>query len=89
MTITNYKTISEGTTNELSVAVQAAIADGWQPLGRQYAHGNLYSQAVVKGSPDGFTPGVAVADATDEPSAVTQLNALLASLRAAGLLASA
>jgi hypothetical protein len=31
--------------------------------------------------------GLAVADATDEPTAVTQLNALLASLRTAGLLA--
>lgn len=33
-------------------------------------------------------PGAAVADATDEPSAVTQLNALLASLRAAKLIQS-
>lgn len=31
--------------------------------------------------------GTAVADATDEASAVTQLNALLASLRTAGLIA--
>jgi hypothetical protein len=35
----------------------------------------------------GFTPAAAVANATDEPSAVTQLNALLASLRAAGVIA--
>lgn len=34
-----------------------------------------------------FTPGAAVADATDEASAVTQLNALLASLRTAGIIA--
>lgn len=33
------------------------------------------------------TQGVAVANATDEASAVTQLNALLASLRTAGLIA--
>lgn len=33
-----------------------------------------------------FTPGAAVADATDEATAVTQLNALLASLRAAGII---
>jgi hypothetical protein len=34
-----------------------------------------------------FEQGAAVANATDEPSAVTQLNALLASLRAAGTIA--
>lgn len=34
-----------------------------------------------------ITKGVAVANATDEPSAVTQLNALLASLRTAGIIA--
>lgn len=33
-----------------------------------------------------FTPGSAVADATDETEAVTQLNALLASLRTAGVI---
>lgn len=89
MAITDYKTISEGTTNELSAAVQEAISAGWQPFGHQYAHGNLYSQAVVKGTPDDFSPGTAVADATDAPSAVDRLNDLLASLRAAGILASA
>lgn len=35
-----------------------------------------------------MTSGVAVADATDEATAVTQLNALLASLRTAGVIAS-
>lgn len=35
----------------------------------------------------GVKKGVAVANATDEASAVTQLNALLASLRAAGTIA--
>lgn len=34
------------------------------------------------------TPGVAVADATDEATAVTQLNALLASLRDANFIES-
>jgi hypothetical protein len=34
-----------------------------------------------------MTKGVAVANATDEASAVTQLNALLASLRTAGVIA--
>jgi len=36
-----------------------------------------------------LSPAGAVADATDEASAVTQLNALLASLRAAGIIAGA
>lgn len=35
----------------------------------------------------GVKRGVAVVNATDEPSAVTQLNALLASLRTAGVIA--
>ena len=43
------------------------------------------SQIVAAGTP--FTPGSAVTDATDEATAVTQLNALLASLRAAGVIA--
>lgn len=34
-----------------------------------------------------FTKGAAVANATDAASAITQLNALLASLRAAGIIA--
>ena len=43
----------------------------------------------VQDKPTTFPPtqGVAVADATDEASAVTQLNALLASLRASGAIA--
>lgn len=35
------------------------------------------------------TPGVAVANATDATDVITQLNALLASLRSAGLIKSA
>lgn len=43
------------------------------------------TQIDAAGTP--FTPGSAVADATDEATAVTQLNALLASLRTAGVIA--
>lgn len=43
--------------------------------------------AQIDAAASSFTPGAAVADATDEASAVTQLNALLASLRAAGIIA--
>lgn len=43
------------------------------------------TQIDAAGTP--FSPGTAVADATDEATAVTQLNALLASLRAAGVIA--
>lgn len=44
------------------------------------------TQIDAAGTP--FTPGAAVADAADETEVVTQLNALLASLRAAGVIAS-
>src|SRR5690625_1997966 len=45
--------------------------------------------ADVGALPDDYTPpqGAAVSDAADESDAVTQLNALLASLRAAGIIA--
>lgn len=42
------------------------------------------TQIDAAGTP--FTPGSAVVDATDEATAVTQLNALLASLRTAGVI---
>ena len=47
------------------------------------------SAADVGALPDSYSPpqGAAVSDAADESDAVTQLNALLASLRAAGIIA--
>lgn len=40
----------------------------------------------IEAAGSSFTPGVAVENATDEASAVTQLNALLASLRTVGVI---
>lgn len=48
-----------------------------------------YTLPAASASLGGVLQGAAVADATDEASAVTQLNALLAALRASGALAAA
>jgi hypothetical protein len=153
MAYTNYSAVQARNTTDLAVFVNAAIADGWQPLGAPtLADDGMLVQALVKGAPSGgsgevtaaditdattvgrdvltaadaaaartaigagtsdltlgttastakagdYTPpnaatgtrglvlmGAAVADATDGTDVVTQFNALLASLRAAGSL---
>lgn len=155
MAYTDYSAVQARNTTDLAIAVNAAIADGWQPLAAPTlaANGTLV-QPLVKGTPSGggsgavtaaditdatavgrdvltaanaaaarsaigagtsnltigttastakagnYTPpnaatgtrglvlmGAAVTDATDGDDVVDQLNALLASLRTAGSLA--
>lgn len=47
---------------------------------------NYTLPAAVTGTIGGVNKGVAVVDATDAASAITQVNALLASLRTAGVI---
>ena len=128
MAYTDYSAVQARNSTDLILFVNAAIADGWQPLGTPSPAGDgSMVQALVKGTPSGgggsgsvsssditdasavgidvltaidasaaraaigagtssIVAGAAVADATDEASAVTQLNALLASLRTSGAL---
>ena len=99
MAITDYRIIKDWE-DGIADAVKAAIADGWQPIGEpQYDSNGTVRQVLIKGA---YNTGVsqpasttqagavkqagAVADATDETDVVAQLNALLAGLRAAGVL---
>lgn len=92
MAIEEYKYIRVFGLDRFNAAVNEAIADGFQPRGPTTVFdGKEYGIAVFKGADEGgpggegFTPGPAVEDA-DEETVVDQLNALLASLRAAGLI---
>lgn len=79
----------------LTAAAVGALPDDYTPPAApvQSVNGETgavqLSAADVGALPDSYSPpqGAAVSDAADESDAVTQLNALLASLRAAGIIA--
>src|SRR5690625_1434556 len=80
---------------QLTAADVGALPDDYTPPAApvQSVNGETgavqLSAADVGALPDSYSPpqGAAVSDAADESDAVTQLNALLASLRAAGIIA--
>lgn len=79
----------------LTAADVGALPDSYTPPAAPVQSVNGQTGAVtlaaadVGALPDSYSPpqGAAVSDAEDESDAVTQLNALLASLRAAGIIA--
>lgn len=58
MAYTDYSAVQARNTTDLTIAVNAAIADGWQPLAAPTltADGALV-QALVKGTPGGGGAG--------------------------------
>ena len=78
MAITDYKLLSFAgvDTSGLVDATNAAIADGWQPLGAPFLAERQLHQAVVKGAPDSGGGGgsgptsVAWDDVTDKPTVI-------------------
>lgn len=98
MSITNFKiiTLTTGDSETLQTKVNQAIADGWQPHGPLVVAHMLLHQPMVKGTADGgggggLSQAGAVPDSTasDVAGVVVDFNGLLASLRTAGLVATA